>query len=235
MSQIILRRKLSDEVLDRLEKMVAQHSVGASLPSERELMEVFGVGRPSIREALYALETKGLIQIRSGERPKVTRPTAETMLEQLSGAARILLEQPAGVLHFEQLRLFLEESIARYAAIHANPLQIADLQSALDANERAIPHARAFADTDVAFHRSLMAIPENPIFISVHQALVDWLISQHTPKADPPGNKSAFEGHRAVMEAILRHDAEAAGLAMRDHLMAARRRYATPDVSDVRI
>lgn len=133
MSQIILRRKLSDEVLDRLEKMVAQHSVGASLPSERELMEVFGVGRPSIREALYALETKGLIQIRSGERPKVTRPTAETMLEQLSGAARILLEQPAGVLHFEQLRLFLEESIARYAAIHANPSQIADLQSALDA------------------------------------------------------------------------------------------------------
>lgn len=235
MNQIILRRKLSDEVLDRLEKMVAQHPVGASLPSERELMELYGVGRPSIREALHALETKGLVQIRSGERPKVTRPTADGMLAQLSGAARMLLEQPAGVLHFEQLRLFLEESIARYAATHADAQQIAALQAALDANEQAIPHARAFADTDVAFHRILMAMPGNPIFVSVHQALVDWLISQHTPKADPEGNKSAFKGHRAVMEAILRRDPEAAGLAMRDHLMAARRRYAAPTVSDIRI
>jgi GntR family transcriptional regulator, sialic acid-inducible nan operon repressor len=139
-----------------------------------------------------------------------------------------LLEQPAGVLHFEQLRLFLEESIARYAAIHADEQQIKDLQGALDANQREIPNARGFAETDVAFHRILMAIPRNPIFISVHQALVDWLISQHTPKADPPGNKRAFEGHRAVMNAILRNDPEAAGLAMRDHLMAARRRYAAP-------
>lgn len=235
MNQVILRRKLSDEVLDRLEKMVAQHPVGASLPSERELMELYGVGRPSVREALHALETKGLVQIRSGERPKVTRPTADSMLAQLSGAARMLLEQPAGVLHFEQLRLFLEESIARYAATHASEQQIADLQAALEANERAIPHARAFADTDVAFHRILMEIPENPIFTSVHQALVDWLISQHTPKADPPGNLSAFEGHRAVMNAILQHDPEAAGLAMRDHLMAARRRYAAPQSSDTRI
>ena len=230
----ILRRKLSDEVLDRLEKMVAQHPVGDSLPSERELMELYGVGRPSIREALHALETKGLIQIRSGERPKVTRPTADSMLAQLSGAARLLLEQPAGVLHFEQLRLFLEESIARHAATHADEQQIADLQSALEANEREIPNARGFADTDVAFHRILMAIPRNPIFISVHQALVDWLISQHTPKADPIGNRRSYEGHLAIMNAILRRDPEAAGLAMRDHLIAARRRYAAPTPNQIK-
>lgn len=229
MNKVVLRRKLSDEVLVRLEELVGsgQYPVGASLPSERELMALYEVGRPSIREALHALETKGLVRIQSGGRPKVTRPTPHGMLEHLSGAAHLLLEQPEGVSHFEQLRLFLEEGIARYAARHATERQRAALREALDANERAVTRARAFADTDVAFHRVLMEVPGNPIFTAVHQALVDWLISQRTPLADEAGNRRSAEGHRRVLRAIEDGDSEAAGQAMREHLEAARRRFAT--------
>ena len=148
------------------------------------------------------------------------------MLEHLSGAARLLLEQPEGVSHFEQLRLFLEEGIARHAALRATATQLDALRAALDANEQAIPRARAFADTDVAFHRVLMDVPGNPIFTAVHRALVDWLISQRTALADEDGNRRSFEGHRRIMHAIESHDAEAAGLAMREHLLAAQRRFA---------
>ena len=229
MASPIPRRKLSDEVAVRIEEAIRsnQYPVGSFLPSERELMTLYDVGRPSVREALHALGKMGLVRVASGERPRVTRPTPHDMLEHLSGAARLLLDEPGGVVHFEQLRLFLEESVARHAATHATPAQVAALEEALAANEAAIPRAKAFAATDVAFHHVLMAVPQNPIFPAVHQALVAWLISQRTPRtADPLLNQRSFEGHRRVVEAIRSHDADGAGLAMRRHLEEAALRYA---------
>jgi GntR family transcriptional regulator, sialic acid-inducible nan operon repressor len=224
----VTRKKLSEEVRSRIEIMIRseQYPVGSLLPSERELMAMFNVGRPSVREALYALETMGLVRIVSGERPRVTRPTPRGMLEQLSGTARLLLEQPDGVEHFEQLRLFLEISIARHAAEYATADQVAALRRALDDNGRMIAKANGFAHTDVAFHRVLMGIPRNPIFIAVHEALVDWLISQRIRVANTEvENMHSFDGHRRVVEAIESRDPEAAGTAMRDHLLNARRKH----------
>ena len=226
MASPIARRKLSDEVAVRIEEMIRsnQYPVGSFLPSERELMALYEVGRPSVREALHALGKMGLVRVANGERPRVTRPTPHDMLEHLSGAARLLLDEPEGVVHFEQLRLFLEESVARHAAVHATPLHLAALEDALAANEQAIPRATAFAATDVAFHRVLMAVPENPIFPAVHEALVAWLIGQRTKLTDDPAkNRRSFAGHRRVVEAIRGRDAEAAGLAMRRHLEEAGR------------
>jgi DNA-binding FadR family transcriptional regulator len=227
----ITRKKLSDEVRSRIEAMIRseQYPVGSLLPSERDLMAMFDVGRPSVREALFSLETMGLVRIVSGERPRVTRPTPRGMLEQLSGTARLLMEEPDGVEHFEQLRLFLEMSIARHAAEHAGDDQCAALRRALDDNERMIPKANGFAHTDVAFHRVLMGIPGNPIFVAVHEALVDWLISQRIHVANTEvENMRSFDGHRRIVEAIERHDPEAAGTAMREHLLNARRKHEPP-------
>jgi GntR family transcriptional regulator, sialic acid-inducible nan operon repressor len=225
----IARKKLSDEVRLRLEEMIRsdRYPVGSFLPPERELMAMLDVGRPSIREALYALEKMGLVRIGNGERPRVTRPTPRSMIEQLSGTARLLLDQPEGVEHFEQLRLFLEVGIARHAAETVDERGLADLRAALAENERMIRNANGFAATDVAFHRVLMGIPGNPIFIAVHEALVEWLISQRIHLANTEAeNQRSFDGHRRIVEAIARRDAEAAGDEMRRHLENARRKHA---------
>lgn len=225
-----VRRKLSDEVASRLEDMIHDEiwPVGTSLPSERDLMEMLGVGRPSIREALYALERMGLVRVNTGERPKVTRPTPQNMLSDLSATARILLDQPDGVMHFEQARLFLEVGVARHAAEFATPEQIDAIADALEDNERAIPRARPFALTDVAFHRVLTESTGNPIFLAMHEALVDWLISQRRFPADPEaGNRRAYGDHVAIFNAIQRNDPEAAGHAARRHLEHAWRRFRT--------
>ena len=77
----VARKKLSESVEEELERMIRQGELveGEHLPSERELMAVFDVGRPSIREALVALAHKGLVKVSSGERARVTRPSADTM------------------------------------------------------------------------------------------------------------------------------------------------------------
>ena len=226
--KITARRKLSDEIRMRLEEMIRDdvYPVGSTLPSEREMMEMFDVGRPSIREALFSLERMGLVRIKTGEKAKVTRPTPKDLLSSLSGVANLLLEQPHGVEDFEQARLFMETSIARHAALHASDEQIATLREALKSNEEAIPKARLFAITDVAFHRVLTEIPGNPIFVAMHDALVDWLINQRRLPADPDiSNKRSFEGHLAIFEAIEARDPDAAARAMEVHLENAQRKF----------
>src|ERR1700761_6594596 len=78
----IRRRKLSEEAALRLETMIRDgiFPMGTMLPPERELMKVFGVGRASIREALFALDRMGLVELRNGERPRVTSPTPQTLI-----------------------------------------------------------------------------------------------------------------------------------------------------------
>lgn len=93
-------------------------------------MEFFNVGRPSVREALAALKRKGLVQINNGERARVTMPSADTIISELSGMAKDFLTQPSGIAHFEQLRLFFESSLVRYAAEYATDDQIAQLTKA---------------------------------------------------------------------------------------------------------
>ena len=72
----IERKKLSDQVTALLEDEIVRgvRQVGEQLPSEREMMRQFGVGRPAIREALFALQKKGMVQVVSGTRARVTLP-----------------------------------------------------------------------------------------------------------------------------------------------------------------
>src|ERR1700749_799550 len=89
----IRRRKLYEEVGVRLESLTPEGGLrpGHRLPSERELMTHFGVGRPAIREALFALHRMGLVIVANGERPRVSSPTPKTMVGELAGAARLML------------------------------------------------------------------------------------------------------------------------------------------------
>ena len=79
----IRRRKISEEVAERLARTIASDTLpaGALLPSERELMAAFQVGRASIREALFALRKQGVIEIRNGERARVAAPSARASVD----------------------------------------------------------------------------------------------------------------------------------------------------------
>jgi len=224
----IVRRKLYQEIVDRIEAMIhsGQYAVGDALPSEREIMEAFGVGRTSVREALFALQRMGLVTISSGERARVSAPTPKALVSDLHGAARYLLAQPEGVRQFQQARALFEMALARYAAENAKAQDIAAMRAALAANKRAIGNDARFEQTDVAFHYVLAQVTRNPIFTALHAAMASWLLEQRQTSIRAKGaDRAAYRAHARILEAIADHDADAAEKAMRAHLAQVEKFY----------
>lgn len=217
----IRRRKLSEEVALRLEEMIQDggYQPGDQLPSERDLMKQFGVGRPAVREALFSLQTMGLVLVSSGERARVSRPTPKLVIESLSGAARLLLSQPDGIRHFQEARTFFEVGLVRHAAQYATDDDLRELREALEQNRLTIGNIRRFEQTDMAFHYVLAVIPRNPIFTAIHAAIADWLMEQRTITLSYPGqNEVAYQAHAAIYEAIAARDPERSERVLRQHL-----------------
>jgi GntR family transcriptional regulator, sialic acid-inducible nan operon repressor len=220
-SEVIQRRKLFHEVADRLQDLILSGGlqVGEALPSERELMERYGVGRPAIREALLSLERAGLISISGGERARVARPSARGMVAGLDPAVRHWLADPAGVRHLQAARLLLEVGLVREAVRTATEAEIGRLHEALLENEASRGDLARFERTDVAFHYVFAEISGNPIFTAIHQAMVGWLTEQRTITLRAPGaEEHAALSHRRIYEAVAARDADAAEAEMRAHL-----------------
>ncbi len=217
----IRRSKIYQEIARRLEGQILDGRLraGDALPSERELMERHGVGRPAVREALLSLERSGLIAIQNGERARVVSPSAASLVSELGSAARYLLNQTEGIRQFQQARLFFEVGLVRHAATRATDEDLVRLRKALAGNEAALDDMAAFARTDVDFHFVLAEIPRNPIFLAMHMALAEWLTEQRSSTLRRRGAaRGALKSHRAIFRAIKARDPGAAEEAMRRHL-----------------
>lgn len=225
---VIRRRKLYEDVAQHLEQRIRDQGIvpGDQLPSERDLMREFGVGRPAVREALFHLQKMGLVELRSGAPARASRPTPKLVVESLSGAARYMLGEPDGVRHFQEARTFFETGLARYAAEFATAEDLADLRDALETNRKSIGDIAKFERTDVEFHHVLAVIPRNPIFEAIHAAIAEWLVEQrHVTLTYPGANQVAYKFHEQIYEAIASRDPDKAEKVIRAHLDDVARLY----------
>lgn len=230
----IIRRKLSDEVLDRLRTMIRSGELraGDAMPSERALMDRFGVGRPAVREALQALHQQGLISISHGERTRVQPIDAGTVLARSDEVARMLLDLvPANRQHLKEARTMFELGLVRLAAERATASDVAALRDAV-AVQRAqmggdpVP----FIEADMAFHARIATISGNPIITAASQAMLRWLFEYHTALLHWSGREAVtLADHAAIVDAIEARDAEGAVQAMADHLNRSRDALAPVD------
>jgi GntR family transcriptional repressor for pyruvate dehydrogenase complex len=217
----IKRAKLFEQVAEVLERRIHDQSLpaGAELPSERDLMKEFAVGRPAVREALFHLQRMGLVEMRAGARAQVAVPSVRGVMHSVAGSARYLLSASEGLKHFQEARTLFETGLVRDAARMALPDDIERLRNALDDNKTAIGNTRRFEQSDVAFHFAIATVPKNPIYTTLHSAIVEWLVDQrHVTLSYPGQNKVAYKAHAAIFEAIADHDGDAAAAEMQAHL-----------------
>lgn len=226
-SEPIPRRKLHQEVLDRLMARIhaGEFAPGEQLPSERDLMETYGVGRPSIREALQQLERSGLVSISHGERARVLLPTAQAMVGQMADAARYLLSvEPRTLDHLKEARVLLEAGVARLAAERADATGLALLRQRLD------EHCQAdhddFLERDIAFHRQIAVMSGNPVFPAVVEGMLTWLGTYYRSLVRAHGAETlTLQEHQRIYDAIAAGQADEAAQAMSDHLNRANALY----------
>ncbi|MDE3174603.1 MAG: transcriptional regulator NanR [Pseudomonadota bacterium] len=221
-SDPIVRRKLSDEVFDRLKSLITSGELrpGDVMPSERELMERFGVGRPAIREAMQQLSNMGLLTISHGERARVRQPTAKSIFQQVDAAAHVMLSSsPASLEHLKTARRFFERGMVREAAEKATPLEIEALRETLERQRSQLGDPNAFIGADMHFHKQLAAITGNPLFEAVSEAMLSWLRAYHTEMLIWTGKENVtLAEHEEIIRCVAAGDPDAAEQAMIKHL-----------------
>jgi len=228
-TQPIVRRKLADEVRDRLLTMIRSGELqpGDRLPSERDLMDRFAVGRPAVREALQSLGSAGLIEISHGERARIAVPDTRNMFDRIGQTMLHLLQtSPTTLEHLKEARILFEVGMVKTAAQNATPADILNLEHALEEQRAALENVPEFVKRDMAFHTAIAAISGNSVCVILSEAMLDWLFNFRRDLLRLPGSEFiTLAEHQRLLSAIAAHDVAEAERAMLDHLTRANERY----------
>ena len=218
----IVRQKLSAQVFERLKRMIVsgEFAPGDAMPSERDLMERFEVGRPAVREALQALANKGLITILHGERSRVNRLTAAIAFNQVDDVAKLLLSvEPSNLEHLKQLRKILEVGTVRLAASVATADDIRELRELAESQRAHKKDSKAFIRADMAFHVRIAKITGNPLLQAATHAMLSWLFEYYRPLLHWSGRENTtLREHARLIDHLENQDSESAERMMADHL-----------------
>ena len=215
------RKDWHELVVRKIEDMLqsGQLKPGDRLPSERDIMSAFNIGRPAVREAFLSLQNKGMIVTENGRRARVRIPSVDNVLTTLDSVVGLMINQTEALKNLFDARVFIEAAMARHVVEVVDKKVIAELKEALGANKRAIGDRERFMQTDIAFHRVLFSATQNPIFDAVHAALVGWLMERWRQIELTHATETlAYQGHLQIFQAVRKQDADAAERTMRKHL-----------------
>ena len=229
--QTIAPRRLYRQIADQLRELIerGEYPLGARLPPERDLALQLGVSRPSVREALIALEVEGRVEVRMG--------SGIYVLPVDPARARSLVTEE-GPLETIRARALIESGLAAHAAQHMKKAQVAGLRNAVALMQHELDDGHLAWRGDRLFHVRLAEASENAVLVRIvgelhderHNPLAEQLISHFETERSWRG---AIVEHLAVIEAIVSRSPEAARAAMGAHLANSHDRY-TASIGSVR-
>ena len=222
--QTVETRRLYRQIADQIHALIVggEYAPGSRLPPERTLAKQLGVSRPSVREALIALEVEGMLDVRVGSGIYVPQPGERGGHEPLN--------DPTGPFEVISARGLIEGECAALAAKNASTLQM-----------RAIRHAHAGMlaeskkhhnplDADRLFHVRIAEASGNSALVLVVQTLWDQRIgplyrSLERKLEYPRMAAETMREHQSIVNAIVKRDARGARAAMRQHMKKTHQRY----------
>jgi len=226
--QSIEPRRLYRQIADQIRTLIrsGEFTAGARLPPERDLAKQLGVSRPSVREALIALEVEGLVEVRIGSGIYV-QPVGHG--KSVEGAH----EAEAGPFELLRARYVIESECAALAAKSGKKAQVQAIADALAEMEQEITTGEHQPlSGDRLFHMRIAEATGNGALVAVIKMLWDErtgpLYKQLEDHYDSPSLwEAAMAEHRAVFKAIVAKDANGARAAMQRHLNQAYKRFST--------
>jgi DNA-binding FadR family transcriptional regulator len=232
--QSIEPRRLYRQIADQIRTLIrsGEFPAGARLPPERDLAKQLGVSRPSVREALIALEVEGLVEVRIGSGIYVQAPGSTVGAK---GGGRTTPDDggaTAGPFELLRARYVVEGETAALAAKSAKKGQVQAIEETLATMEHELDEDKQPLEGDRMFHMRIAEATGNGALVAVVDML--WqdrtgpLYKQLEHHYDSPALwQSAMAEHRAVLKAIAAKDAAGARAAMQRHLNQAYKRFST--------
>ena len=227
--QSIEPRRLYRQIADQIRKLIAsgEFPAGARLPPERDLAKQLGVSRPSVREALIALEVEGLVEVRIGSGIYVLGQNSADRSDRSDA-----VQAEAGPFELLRARYVIESECAALAAKSAKKVQIRAIADALEQMGRELGDEKQPLSGDRLFHLRIAEATGNGALVAVVKMLWDErtgaLYQQLEHHYDSPALwTAAMAEHRAVLKAIAAKDGAGARAAMQRHLDHAYRRFNT--------
>jgi len=221
--KVIQTSRLYEQIVQQIEESILKGELneGSQLPAERDLAKQFGVSRTAVREAIKALQEKGLVDAFPGRGTFVTNGTSNSMRRSLD---RIIKSgEPDGLAYLVEVREILEPEIAALAAVRATEQDLTAMREALDVMDNAGRDSDAFIEADLDFHLALAEAAANPIVLSLIDSIVGLLREQRLRIFRIPGGPECGQDHhKRILEAIQRHDPHEARVAMLAHLSQVR-------------
>jgi GntR family transcriptional repressor for pyruvate dehydrogenase complex len=215
--------RASDEIVRQFRQAVFEGRLAAGDPlgSELQLAQQFGVSRTTIRDALRALESAGLVEIRTGAKGgvRVAQGDPDRFADGLAVQLKLVGLDPGDAL---AAQMGLEWVAAELAASKATPDDLSTLESLLDEADALVDAGTAFTDTAAAFHEALARASHNWAIVTSLRALRELLRELHVRHTTPARARRVMDIHREIFAAVAAHDAERAAQLMRSHISATR-------------
>ena len=223
--QPLAPRRLYRQIADQVRGLIraGEFPVGSRLPAERDLAVQLGVSRPSVREALIALEVEGLVEVRMG--------SGVVVIAREPAPSATPVDAQFGPFEIIRARQVIECELAAMAAQLLDGPALAGLQQALAQMRADVAAGRAPVQGDRLFHLRIAEAADNGPLLRTVTALYD---ERNTPLFEQLGQhyetlptwRDALDEHQAVLDAITRRDPAAARAAMHAHLQQSHDRLA---------
>jgi GntR family transcriptional repressor for pyruvate dehydrogenase complex len=229
--RVIQPRRLYQEIALQIRAHIenGEFPIGTQLPSERDLAQQFKVSRPSVREALIALEVEGLVDVRPGAGIFVCEPQRPFPYQASN----------EGPLEIMRARIAIEGEMAAMAAPQMGDTDIEELKRILQRMDPEQKAQESYLPADRAFHLYVAEKAGNSVLVRFVAELFD---ARHSPLSlqfrkhfeNVSTRKEAVAEHQAVVKALASRDPEAAKQAMQRHLRNAHNRLTKQIEGDTR-
>ena len=215
--------KLYEQVEEQIRNMVLSgiYKKGDLLPSEKDLMEMTGVSRITVREAIRGLAEVGMIETRKGKGSIVLVDGDELMAD--IGDVQKNIDYRRNFELSTQTRLLIEPEIARQAALIATDDEIAYLETCLMRGEKRQKTPVAVESHLEEFHRGILGILKNPALLDFFDSLTRLEANEGVTVLIPPGRQLSVSQelnaqHDKILEAIKERNGEFAYFYMKEHM-----------------
>lgn len=218
----IKKNSISDEIIDQIISLIREGKLkeGERLPSEREMIDLFKVGRSSVREALKSLATTGIIQ-------RTNKGTVVTKAEEENYSTFLLKGNLTSIEEVFEARKAIEIEMVGLAAKRATSNEVKEMHQLISGTM----DANILLTSDISFHRALAKASHNELLIRIYNMVTGLLFQTHkyyflieSGSSRMPAKtietfiKTVNDYHKKILKAVEHNEVKAAKKFMGDHL-----------------